>query len=115
MLSQLPLAGRAPPWKRRGCCFSLYKHLHPDLVLLLTNCCRKAIRKQKKGVLREHSKLVQRWSSLTAEEHRWFLEHSGESSMCCVYVILVQRWPVQTAVEHRWFLEHSGEPSLQHE
>ncbi|GAB4822948.1 hypothetical protein N2152v2_009994 [Parachlorella kessleri] len=39
---------------------------------------KKQVTKQRKGVLKQHSKLVHRWSALTADEHCWYLEHAGK-------------------------------------
>lgn len=54
---------------------------HFDAFVLTLPCIfpgRKDVRKQKKEVLLQHSKLVARWSDLTAEEHAWYLQHRGE-------------------------------------
>ncbi|PRW56140.1 zinc finger domain containing [Chlorella sorokiniana] len=37
------------------------------------------VRKQRREKLKEHSKLVSRWSELTVQEHQWYLAHQGQA------------------------------------
>ena len=38
---------------------------------------RKDTKRQKEERLKEHSKLVGRWSELSAQDHGWYLQHKG--------------------------------------
>jgi hypothetical protein len=54
---------------------------------------RKDVKRAAREALAGHSRLVDRWSDLTAQEHAWFLEHQGTThsmhrKKLCVFLIL---------------------------
>ncbi|KAI3436542.1 hypothetical protein D9Q98_005958 [Chlorella vulgaris] len=73
---------------------------------------KKDFKRQNKEVLQEHSRLLSRWSDLSAQEHAWYLAHQGKAlagSDAHRWELLQQR----VAQEQQQYYEHIQEKASQ--